>query len=334
MINTIIAVDSGKAETKTVVLHDKKDIVRDHFPTAIGTANDGRVDLLDGVHTFSSKTLGEAGKEVRIGCGELPIKSDDNYSKDTDINRLCTLYAIARSVQPGETVNVVTGCPLSIYSRKEERMEYGRNIVPNGKVECAIDGKPIEFNIDKRLVCAESTGILTMHPDLFAKKEYDAAIVDMGGLNMNIAAVNNSNIIIESSHTSRHGGRELVREIRRALMDHGMEITDTQILTSITRGSVNYHDDDRKEESKAIIGQAVCSFIDEIEKTLRNSWKNFDTLELFFIGGTSYLLKDFLTERFGEHAHFEKDFETSRYANAEGFARKMYQKLAEGSGTK
>ena len=334
MVNTIISVDAGKAETKTVVLRDKKEVVRDHFPTAIGTANDGRIDLLDGVHTFSSKTLGEAGKEVRIGCGELPIKADDNYSKDTDINRICTLYAIARNVKPGETVNVVTGCPLSIYSRKEERMEYGRNIVPNGKVECAIDGKPVEFNIDKRLVCAESTGILTMHPDLFAEKDYDAAVIDMGGLNMNITAVNNSNVIIESSHTSRHGGRELTREIRRALMDHGMEITDTQILASIMRGSVNYHDDDQKEESRAIITTAVGSFIDEIEKTLRNSWKNFDTLELFFIGGTSFLLKDFLAERFGEHAHFEKDLETSRFANAEGFARKMYQKLAAGSATR
>ena len=334
MLNTIIAVDAGKAETKTVVLRDKKEIVRDHFPTAIGTANDGRIDLLEGVHTFSSKTLGEAGKEVRIGCGELPIKADDNYSKDTDINRICTLYAIARNVKPGETVNVVTGCPLSIYSRKEERMEYGHNIVPNGKVECAIDGKPVEFNIDKRLVCAESTGILTMHSDLFAGKDYDAAVIDMGGLNMNITAVNNSNVIIESSHTSRHGGRELTREIRRALMDHGMEITDTQILASIMRGSVNYHDDDQKEESRTIISTAVGSFIDEIEKTLRGSWKNFDTLELFFIGGTSFLLKDFLAERFGEHAHFEQDLETSRFANAEGFARKMYQKLASGSATR
>ena len=334
MVNTIISVDAGKAETKTVVLRDKKDVVRDHFPTAIGTANDGRIDLLDGVHTFSSKTLGEAGKEVRIGCGELPIKADDNYSKDTEINRICTLYAIARNVKPGETVNVVTGCPLSIYSRKEERMEYGRNIVPNGKVECAIDGKPVEFNIDKRLVCAESTGILTMHPDLFAGKDYDAAVIDMGGLNMNITAVNNSNVIIESSHTSRHGGRELTREIRRALMDHGMEITDTQILASIMRGSVNYHDDDQKEESRTIISTAVGSFIDEIEKTLRNSWKNFDTLELFFIGGTSFLLKDFLAERFGEHAHFENDLETSRFANAEGFAHKMYQKLVAGSATR
>ena len=117
-------------------------------------------------------------------------------------------------------------------------------------------------------------------------------------------------------------------------MDHGMEITDTQILASIMRGSVNYHDDDQKEESRTIISTAVGSFIDEIEKTLRGSWKNFDTLELFFIGGTSFLLKDFLAERFGEHAHFEQDLETSRFANAEGYARKMYQKLASGSATR
>ena len=39
-------------------------------------------------------------------------------------------------------------------------------------------------------------------------------------------------------------------------------------------------------------------------------------------------------ERFGEHAHFEKNFEASRYANAEGFALRMYRKLTENHGTK
>ena len=334
MNNTVIAVDAGKAETKIVVKRNDKEIVRDHFPTAIGQTSDGRVDLLDNVHTFSSKTLGTVGKEIRIGCDELPVKADDNFSKDSDINRICTMYAIAKNVIPGETVNVVTGCPLSIYSRKEERTEYGRNIIPNGKVECVIDGKPVEFTIDKRLVCAESTGILTLHPEIFSKKDYDAAIIDMGGLNMNITAINNSNVISESSHTSRHGGRMLHHEIQRLLMDNGMEITDAQILSSVLRGYVNYHDPNMREISKDIISRAVTSFIDEIDRTLRNSWKNFDTLELFFIGGTAFLLKDYLAERFGEHAHFEKNFEASRYANAEGFALRMYRKLTENHGTK
>ena len=334
MKNKVIAVDAGKAETKVVAIGEETQVVRDHFPTAIGNSGDGRVDLLDNVHTFSSKTLGSIGKEVKIGCDELPIKADDDYSKDADINRICTLYGIAKNVVPGETVNVVVGCPLSIYKEKDKRMEYGQNIVPNGRIECVVDGKPIEFSVDKRLVCAESTGILTMHPEFFSKKDYDAAIIDMGGLNMNITAINNSNVIIETSHTSRHGGRMLCRQIQRHLMDHGLDIEDTQILNSIMRGFINHRDPDRKEESRIIIGQAVGSFIDEIDRTLRNSWSNLDTLELFFIGGTSFLLKDFLAERFGEHAHFEKDFETSRYANAEGFARKMYQKLAQDSGTK
>ena len=86
MNNTVIAVDAGKAETKIVVKRNDKEIVRDHFPTAIGQTSDGRVDLLDNVHTFSSKTLGTVGKEIRIGCDELPVKADDNFSKDSDIN--------------------------------------------------------------------------------------------------------------------------------------------------------------------------------------------------------------------------------------------------------
>ena len=324
---TICAVDAGKSDTKTSVIRDGQ-LSHNAFPTAIGRATDGGTDLLDHVHTFSCKNLGDICREVKIGSAELPTKSDDNYSKDSDINRICTMYGIASSVNPGETVNVAIGCPLSLFKDKEKRTEYGMHVVPTGRMECVIDGEPKVFTIDKRIVYAESTGILTLHPELFSESRYDAAIVDLGGLNMNISAINNGSVIVGESNTSNHGGRFLQAEIQKRLIGEGIPITDAQVVPAIERGYVNDHDPERKKMSEEIIAEGINAFIDKVTAMLKKTWTNFDTLELFFIGGTSYLLKPYLEKRFEGYSHFEESFEAARFANADGFARKMYAKLA------
>ncbi len=324
---TVIAVDAGKADTKVSVIRDGQ-LSHSVFPTAIGYATDGGTDLLDNIHTFSCKNLGDMCKEVKIGSAELPLKSDDDYSKDQPVNRICSMYGIAMNAKPGETVNVAVACPLSIFKDKGKRAEYGNHIMPAGKIECVNDGRPSIFTMDKRIVYAESTGILTLHPELFKDPGYDAAVVDLGGLNMNISAINNGSVIINECNTTNHGGRYLCAEIQKRLLGKGITVTDMQVPAAIMRGYVKTHDPEDESVSKAIIEEGVNAFIDKIEETLKKTWPNFNTLELFFVGGTSFLLKPFLEKRFAGFSHFEDSLEAARFANADGFARKMYAKLA------
>ena len=256
MSRVIIAVDCGKSETKVVVIKGGN-ITRNSFPTAIGYASNGRTDLLDNVETFSCKVLGDIAKNIKIGSEELPVKADSNFSKNSDINRICTIYAIAKSINPGDVVCVAVGCPLSIYVDKEKRNEYGRNIVPLGEVECVISDKKIKFTIDKRIVFAEGTGPLVLHPELFTGEEFDGAIIDIGSLNMNIAGISNGNISVESAHTSYHGGRMLIAEIANSLADCEINANDIQIRNAILRGYIKCHDEEKTELSKKIIKDTI-----------------------------------------------------------------------------
>ena len=324
---TVIAVDCGKAIVKMVVIRNGIVVYRGVFPSAMGDSTDGGNDMLDNLHTFTCQELLETANRILIGSSELKIKPDDSSSKDSLINKILTLFAIASQARPNEPINVVIGCPISIFKDRDARTQYLTNIVPAGEINCEIDGNPISFSIEKRLVCAESTGLLTLHPEYFRDQNQDAGIIDIGNLNDNLTAIHAGNIIVNSSHTSRHGGRMLQRKIKRILMDNDMDISDEQVLSAIQNGYVNYKDPKMKEKSRVLIEKTVESFIDDIENNLKNTWPNIKTLDLYFIGGTSYLLKKYLQERFKDQAHFENNYDSSVYTNAEGFAKKMYQML-------
>ena len=324
MTTSLVAADCGKSTTKICLLKDGT-LLKDSFPTAYGLASDGRSDLIDKAHTFS---IEGSGKAYRIGSGALPIKADDSYSKDSEITKVCALYGIAKNVSPGDTVAVAIGCPLTSYMNLEARKQYCKNILPKETIKCSIDDKPTQFTIEKRIVFPESTGVITLHPELFTG-ENDIGIIDIGGLNMNVTVLDHGEILDEMSHTTSNGGRRLSAEVKTLLRDHEIEIEESQVLGAIQRGRINCHDEKKAALSESIIATAVNGFIDRIDETLHQTWRNFDTLTLCFIGGTSYLLKDALTERYGKFAIFENDLEQSRFANAEGFVRRLETELAK-----
>ena len=113
----------------------------------------------------------------------------------------------------------------------------------------------------------------------------------------------------------------------KSLADSEINANSTQIRNAILRGYIKCHDEKKTELSKKIINDSITRYIDEVEAALKGSWKNYETLELYFIGGTSFLLKNYLKERFGGYARFEESFENARFSNAEGFARKLEEKL-------
>ncbi len=324
--NTIlVAIDCGKSDTKVCVLTNDQTVIRDSFPTAYGTTKNKGIDLIPGVHTFSCPALGE--EVYTIGSTELPEKPDNEYSKNKPINKICTLYAIAKHVQNGDVVYATIGCPIATFENKEERDEYCRNILPKGMIRCAIDGKEVYFSIEKRLVGAEAIGLRDLHPEFFSADK-DTAIVDIGGLNMNMTSIHNGIIVIEDSYTTRDGGRRLINEVQAKLINNEIEISEQQVVDAIKRGYVLQHDEAKQKLSEGIIADAVNSFIDDIEAVLQKRWKNYDSLELFFTGGTSFLLREALVRRFGKFGHFAEDYESSRFANAEGFLRRLMSKLA------
>ena len=144
---------------------------------------------------------------------------------------------------------------------------------------------------------------------------------------MNVTVLGHGTILDEMSHTTGNGGRRLSAQVKTLLRDHEIEIEEAQVLGAIKRGRVNCHDDAKSALSETIIASAVNNFVDRIDDVLHQTWRNFDTLTLCFIGGTSYLLKDALTERYGKFAIFENDFEQSRFANAEGFVWHLKDEL-------
>lgn len=320
----LVAVDCGKSDTKVCVQANDQTVVRDSYPTAYGTSEDKGMDLIPGVHTFKCSALGN--DEYIIGTTGLPIIPDDENSKNKPINKICTLYAIAKNINDGDVVYAAIGCPIRIFMNIEERNKYCMDILPKEIIKCNIDGKDIHFSIEKRLVCPEAIGLMDQHPEFFTSDK-DAAIVDIGGLNMNITSVHNGIIVVEDSHTTKDGGRRLINDVQKKLVNNEIEISTNQIIDAIGRGYVIQHNAAKQKLSERIITNAIDVYTKRIEDELKSRWANYDTLELFFTGGTSFLLREALVKRFGNFGHFADDYESSRYANAEGFLRRMAAKL-------
>ncbi len=328
--NIIAAIDSGKSDVKICTLDtnlSSEALERDCFPTCIGDDKIGGTDLLPGVDTFSCDAI-ENGRKYKIGSSKLPIKADDNYSKKSLINKICTLYGIARNVNDGDTVDVVIGCPISIFLDNNLRREYCNYILPKGIVSCTINGNKKTFIIGKRLVCAEAIGYINSHPEYF-RADIDAAIVDIGSLNMNMTTVHNGIIEIDQSHTNKYGGRQLIADLQRRLKDCDIQLSDEQVIDSIIRGHARQHDPEKENHSIELIAEAVNSYINLIEKELKQCWKNYDSMELYFTGGTSYLLRTALEERFRGFSHFDSCYDDARFANAEGFMWNLWRKINE-----
>lgn len=319
-MNRKIAIDTGKHTTKVVAETKGNTTKRISLVTAMKENVTMTQDPTN--HIIEYK-----GTKYLVGSQAKTFMEVDN-SKDTELHKICVITTLAVACDDGDKTDVTIGFPLDRFYHKEERIEYKNNMLPLGKHKVTIDGNKKTFEIVRAAVRPEGYGAVHYKQDLFRDRTVN--VVDIGGLNVNASTYKNGILQEGNITTLQKGGIMLYTDSLAALKTIANEkmlkaldpLSPEAIEDDVIRG---YHELIEGSEEKLRDVRTV--FVNDIFNELMK--KKFDmTKKIFFMGGTSLILKKELTEKFGDDICIfgAGNIKDMQFINAEGFYRGMKNK--------
>lgn len=316
-INKVVTVDPGKFATKAVI-GDAGSGRRLTFRTKIFKLTDGMDLDIQGNSfkvTYKGETyvIGDQGEEI-----------DYSINKANIHHKLATFTAIAQLIGDSKEVDLVLGCPTSIYKNEKLREEYKSYLTNNSeKIEISINGKMYEFRINNALVLPEGYGIVFLEPGNFKDKR--VAVGDLGGLNMNFAIYDSLIPEISSMFTVNLGSYELETSIASELgVKYGSSFSSADIQQFIKQGGVKVRGE-IDLGSRKIINSKLEQYMVKVTQEAKKNNINLELTDVVFVGGTSSFLKDKIKEHL-PHALIPNN---SEWANAMGFHKFGVLKYAQ-----
>lgn len=305
MSKVVIGVDSGKHSLKAVRKMANGEIKKIKFRTKMDdTKEDKSANKRSYVVTYDGK---------KNMLGELAEKVDYEKNKKKYIHKISAYTAIAKLLEPGEKNVVLSiGCPLSIFKNVEERKKYEEYFKSDGEISIRIDGEIFNFNIEKVIICPESSGVIFRnHKDY---KNRMVGVIDIGGLNTNNCVYNRLNPISSTMFTTNLGSNILTNELKQTLNSTFplANIQDWQMETIIAHGYIKSN----KEESTVLIRNFFKKHMENIlDECKRKGW-DLSNLDLVFVGGGSILLEKEIINFTPPETYISEDAE---WDNAFGF---------------
>lgn len=318
----ILAVDSGKYLTKAVSVNKEGKFVRSSVPTRMKRTFQPKSPFRE------LQTVGLNGMYTLIGQGSI---NSATTSKMEDLHRRCIYSQIPKHFPNGSRILLGIGCPLSDYRSLEKQKAYKKfmlnlpeqaELKPEDKdfeLSFELEGETYHYIVEKIGIFPEGTGMLLKHEDYFADKT--VAIIDIGGLNVNVALYRSLVADISFFCTIEKGGnkfRSLVQQELNANI-RGCNISSIDEMNEVlARGYVEISGNpSSKEESKQLIELLKEEFFDEIVRHLWDLGVSVNTTEFIFVGGGSLLFQDQIMARTDMKKHISRD---PQWENAEGFA--------------
>ena len=323
-----IAVDVGKFETKVAYYDKEKDetkMYRFRTRTGEGSFDDDTLER----NTFISQI--NDGPVMRIG-NAASTQAEMSISKATQTHKDCLLTAIALYCSSDEVDNVYVaiGTPVKTWEIVEKRNEYKEYMLPEGEIEVKLklkgDGEILtkKFVIETRKAFPESMGALYIGD---TKKYVDdmVAIIDIGGLNVNATVWNSLELDRESAITNELGGNALVLGLAQALTSELSMRADERITMkalALPKNERMLHpkrnNPEIEQKSKEVIDKFTLEHARKIKQECNTKQWPIDYMTLIFIGGTSGILRNEISEVFGDDVLV---VDNPEYANALGFLR-------------
>lgn len=322
----LIAVDSGKFATK-VACYDQKlnetKIFRFRTRTGEGSFED---DALEN-NTYIVEIN---GKTYKVGNGARN-DAELNTSKTSEEHKICTLTAIAMLVgNKAEEVNVAIGLPFKEWEIVEKRNAYKNYILPDGEISVKLmtssNSPAVEktFRIKNKYVYPESIGALYLD-NMEEYFDSNAAVIDIGNLNINCTQWNNFEPDKEACLTGELGGNTLISGLATELSAEFGRVNETLVAKKLLLPReqrclvpTNGKESDIPDRSKKYIDKYMLEHARKIRRACDAKQWSLDFMKLIFIGGTSEILKDEIYEVFGDSVYIP---EHPEYANVLGFLR-------------
>jgi plasmid segregation protein ParM len=301
-IKRLVAIDPGKYMTKGLSESKRVSFRSKLISNDMGLEQQGNSYAIEFDRQFY--LIGDMAEEISY-----------DVSKTNIVHKLCAYTAMSQLTNSGDMVQLVLGCPVTVYKNKELRDQYKEYILNQKYVSLHINSKR-HYNIfDNILILPEGSGAVYLHPGLFKDKR--TAVIDLGGLNMNFTVYDSLTPEISSMFTLNHGGNELETQLINQL--------NSKYGTDINLQNARYILKDNGLRVKGIIDPSSIAIVDGVVKgylnrilqEIKRNSINIDVLDVVFVGGTSTALKDRI-ESIVPHAVVVDD---AQWSNVEGFLR-------------
>jgi len=247
--------------------------------------------------------------------GDQGVAVDQDFSKETILHKIGLMAALTKFIQDGDSVRLVLGCPASIYKDKAAREHYRDFMTDNGNLKFETNTDKYDISIISTLVLPESSGAPYVYPQYF--KDSRVAVVDIGGLNLNFSVYNNLVLELDSMRTVNYGGymiEDLVKDKFSGRFGVALSQPDyEQVLLNdglFKNGAII-------PESTELLHELLHEFAADISKVVKSFDYDLSLMKVLFIGGSSALLKDSITE-FIPHAMIRND---CAHVNVSGFLK-------------
>ncbi len=309
----LIAIDSGKYATKA-----KNQSAKLSF----------RTKLLKLINTNNSDISGSSylvsfNNHAYI-VGDQGEEQSYDLSKTSIIHQLAAYTAITQLLTPSsKVVQLTIGCPLSIYKNKSLREDYRDFILGARHIHITVNDISYHFYLDNALVLPETSGVVYTNPQLFKNKR--VAVIDLGGLNLNFCIYDNYVPQISIMFTSNNGGISLHNLLLKELNTmYGLSLQLNDIPHIIRHGCLKLNGT-IEPSSYAVIKNSIATYLSSVIQEIKHNGFSLDTLEFVFIGGTSELISQYISDTI-PHANIVGD---ASFANVSGFYKIGVIKYAE-----
>lgn len=269
----LAVIDSGKFQTKA--LGDTEVLFRT------------KVTQIPKYNPYYNTVVELEGKFYAVGEGEI----DANVSKKEEVHKVCTMYAITQifnNLDYGEDVHLVMGSPIQTFENPDNKIEFIDYMKGDfdGTIEIKVNNKPYVFNLKDILVLPESCGVVQVYPEKFENRL--VGVIDWGGLQVNGMIYDNGKPIKATGFTRQLGGYAMEQEIVNKLNGQGYNYQEYELKYAIANP---------KEHEKDIVNTIINKYFSSIIKACQMMNWNIRNLDLFFTGGTSSRVSNFIIEQ-------------------------------------
>ncbi len=330
-----IAIDTGKALTKSLYKDATGREICDKFPSAIGIVSGNvsfnkekpfRCSLLPGEYYIDAPRLCNittTNDNEKNGAGQSI--SADNH--DREIVTLGACLSIVKAMKALDTqyaiVDVAIGMPITEYLSNKDKGQYFQSILPVGKpVRCSYGGNTYIFTVNRFKVCPETLSAFVANS---GNEKGNLILVDIGGNNIQFICSNGGNIDFDptKTFTDKGGVNSFVRKL--AVLMKQKQIEPVGAFNEIMGWL------EKPKTIPASFGDAWKDRFTDLGKSQKAAYyatinKAFDPIhgiysdeisrgyKIYYTGGGSLLLKDEIKADPAAQV-----FDGGEYANVKGF---------------
>lgn len=299
-----IVVDSGKYGTKAIGRDSNGEIQRVYFQTKMDKTEE-TITNADG--TYAIEINGE-----RFLLGKLASQNDFDTSKALELHKNAIYTAIHQLVNDKDEVSLVVGCPISVFTEKENREEYEEFLKEEEVVEITVNEIRKSFKIVSVNTLPESSGYIFKHMHNYLGKM--VAVVDIGGLNANCCIYEGVDMLPDTDFTYNLGVNVLRKGLKKRLNKKFLSnLSDKQTEEAMKERQIRVN----PEKSQKVINEFFMEHVAKLREAMKENQWDIANLEFVFVGGGSLLLTEEIKAIFGDEVTISED---AVWDNAEGYA--------------